>query len=312
MAAYVDFSIGSYITKAKKHGLFGTLKIILNFFNNYIFRIQRFIKIQIEKVRNEESYIIKNVQGSDMLLNLNDTGISQELFFTGVHEPESTKQFKKELKPGMTIFELGANIGYYALIGAKIVGPKGKIIAFEPSPVNMRSFKANVALNNIEKIVDTYQMGIGDKTGKMLFNLVNKGNMSSFYNRNDGDGIKTLKSIEVDVISVDDFLLDKQIKIDYMRMDVEGYEYEIFQGMKKFLYTEYAPTAFFIEVHSELLNNNGHSCKEFVLMLNTFGYDVTSARWRGKKEQLVTSTKALLEHSLCEQGYWEAFFRKPQ
>jgi len=310
MSMSTNLLLDSYIKKVKQHGFIGMINMLGNLIKQFSFRIKSKALILIAKISYKECYVIKEVQGSNMLLNLNDVGISQELFFYGVHESESTKQYKKTLQSGMTVFELGANIGYYALIGAKIVGPNGRIIAFEPSPVNMRAFKTNVTLNNLEDIVDLYQRGVGAKTGKMQFNLVNKGNMSSFYNRSNGGGIKTLESIEVDVISIDDFFENKQIKIDYMRMDVEGYEYEIFQGMTKFLKTEYAPTGFFIEVHSQLLNNNGHSCREFVMILKNFGYDIVSARWRGKKEQLVTSTLMLLEHPLCEQGYWEAFFKK--
>ena len=60
--------------------------------------------------------VICNVQGSRMKLDLSDQGISRELYATGVHEPYSTRQFRKELKCGMVLLEVGANIGYYTLI----------------------------------------------------------------------------------------------------------------------------------------------------------------------------------------------------
>lgn len=298
------------INKVKKHGISGSLQVCYNYFYNYIKRYAEKRRIKKAKLASDDCYILKEVQGSKMLLNLSDVGISRELFFTGVHEAESTKQFKEEICSGMTIFELGANIGYYALIGAQRIGASGKIIAFEPSPINMQAFKTNISLNNYERLVETYQMGIGNKTGKMMFNLVNKGNMSSFHERADGGGIKTFNSIEVNVTTIDDFVKDRLEKIDYMRMDVEGYEYEIFQGMKNFLKSEFAPNGFFIEVHSQLLNQNGHSCKEFVTVLGNYGYYITTARWRGKADVIVFSKKELFNHPLCEEGYWEVFFKK--
>ena len=109
---------------------------------------------------------------------------------------------------------------------------------------------------------------------------------------------------------MDDFIEKHPQKIDYMRMDVEGFEYEIFQGMQNFLKSEYAPEGFFIEIHSALLNENGHSCHEFVENLHAHGYEISIAKWRGKPELTVHSVKELLQHERCEIGYWEAFLKK--
>ena len=80
--------------------------------------------------------------------------------------------------------------------------------------------------------------------------------------------------------------------------------------MKEFLKSEYAPEEFFIEIHSTLLNENGHSCREFIENLYTHGYEISIARWRGKPEFTVHSIEDLLQHERCEIGYWEAFLKK--
>ena len=210
----------------------------------------------------------------------------------------------------MTVLEVGANIGYYALIEAGLVGPEGRIIAFEPSPANMVQLRSNVIMNDLQERFEIHQMGIGQTSGKMKFHLMNKGNMSSFYARATGSGIETLDYIDVNVISLDEFFADKYVKIDYLRMDVEGFEYEIILGMSKLLDSEYSPEGFFIEVHSQLLNENEHSCKSFLKLLQSFGYCVKTARYRGSNDIVVHSNKELNEHDLCEEGYWEAFFRR--
>ena len=83
--------------------------------------------------------VIKTIQGSKMILNLKDEGISRELACYGVHEKNSTEEVKKIIKKGMKILEIGANIGYYALLETKLAGDTGHLYALEPSPSNYAS-----------------------------------------------------------------------------------------------------------------------------------------------------------------------------
>ena len=296
-------------SKIQKYGLVYSFKVLIGTVLLPLRRIVRALKLYKVRLTSQNFCINKEVQGSKMLLNLGDSGISQELYFCGVHEASSTKQFKQEIKPGMTIVEVGANVGYYALIEARIIGKEGRIIAFEPSPANMQSLKANVVLNDFNDRIETHQLGIGSEVGKMKFYLMNRGNMSSFYNRQEGGGIKTLDYIEVETTTLDTFFKDKNIKIDYLRMDVEGFEFEVINGMKEILNSDNAPDGFFIEIHSSLLNENGRSCKEFLDLLEAYDLRISSARYRGKANMLVKSNEELKKHKLCEDGYWEAFFR---
>jgi ubiquinone/menaquinone biosynthesis C-methylase UbiE len=75
--------------------------------------------------------VVRKVQDSFMFLDLRDTGISRELTLYGVHEKNSTAAIKRILKPGMKILECGANIGYYAMLEARLIGKEGKIFAVE-------------------------------------------------------------------------------------------------------------------------------------------------------------------------------------
>ncbi len=158
----------------KKHGISGCCRYAWPFIRGFVKRCICNLRIVIAKLNTDECYIVKEIQGSKMLLNLGDIGISQELFFTSVHEAESTKQTLEEIKTGMTVLEIGANIGYYALIEARLVGEKGKIIAFEPSPINMAAFKANVVLNNYDDRIETHNLGIGSTVGKFKTPLLGR------------------------------------------------------------------------------------------------------------------------------------------
>ena len=244
-----------------------------------------------------------------MKLDLSDAGISKQLYLTGVHEANSTRQFREEVRPGMVLLEVGANIGYYALIATQHIRPGGRIVALEPSPVSLRSLQENLKLNNVEDMVDVYPFAAGSQSGHLPFYMVSKRNLSGFINR-EGPGIDLISEITVKVVPVDDVLRKLDVTIDYFRMDIEGFEVEVVKGMVETLTTVPGPTGGFIEVHSRLLNENGSSARLFLEQMETFGYHVKTARFRGREDVVVYSNAEFYTHHLCEIEYWETFFAR--
>jgi len=200
-----------------------------------ICNVLRNIHFLILKKGNKE--VIKVVQNSKMLLDLNDKGISRDLYQFGIRERTSTKMIKKILEPGKIVADIGANIGYYALIEASI---GAKVYAIEPVPDNYYALNKNIKLNKYKNI-ETYNLAIGDKTGKQTIYLSEKTNLHSMIN-------KEGTPLQINVDTLDNFLSDKEIP-DIVRMDVEGYEYEILQGMAKTLKKMKTGSWLFIEVH---------------------------------------------------------------
>lgn len=249
--------------------------------------------------------VIREVQGSPMILNLNDLGISSELYLTGVHEENSTNFIRSELKPGMTVVEIGANIGYYTLLESKIIGETGKIIAFEPNPDNFYGLKLNIMLNKLENRSELYPHAVGATSGTHKFYMADKGNLSSFVQRD--DQLCDYTVIDVQTVALDDVLHEK---FDYFRMDVEGYEWAILDGMKRILSAPDAPYGMFIELHSDLLHRFGQTAESLVRSLEKYGYRVKKSYYRGHSSPSVDSTEAFMQHPLREKGYWETFFAK--
>ena len=291
------------------NGFFFTVKTIIKIFLNILRKTIERIRISFYKLILWDNLLIKKVQKSKMILNLDDIGISRELLLKGIHERNSTNQFKKEIKEGMSLLEIGANIGYYTLIAARIIKKKGHIYAFEPSPQNTRFLVANIYTNGLENIVEVHREGVADKTGKLPFFLYTKSNLCSFAKREPEEDIKQTGKIIVDVTTVDKFLGNR--KIDYLRMDIEGFEYEAIKGMKNTLENkERSPKGMFIEMHSALLRKNGYSANEFINTLAAYGYSVKKSFYRGRADISANSTNDLLKHNLLEKGYWETFFIK--
>jgi FkbM family methyltransferase len=137
------------------------------------------------------------------------------------------KQYR--LKEGDIVIDCGACFGYFAIQAAKIVGEKGKVIAFEPDKRNFEIFKDNVASSKLNNCI---------LVNKALFNKNTKIGISSNFEKSFielGQGIFH-KDDEVDAITLDCELASLGIKhIDFMKMDVEGAELEIIDGSKEAL-----------------------------------------------------------------------------
>jgi FkbM family methyltransferase len=264
-----------------------------------IFR--EYIPLKLMFLLSKDGKIIKTIQGSKMILDLNDIGISRELACYGVHEKNSTAEVKKIITPGMQILEVGANIGYYALLETRLAGPTGHLYAMEPSPYNFDLLTNNLNLNGL-KNYDLYKLAAGATAGKAPFLLSGRSNLSTFVEREDLTG----EEVEVDVIKLDDKFGDK--KVDFIRMDVEGYEGEILRGSEGILSSDKKPKYFFIEVHSDLLHKKNSSARHIVEFLGKYGYEIHKSFWRGGSEFVAYSKSEMLDHPLLEVGYWETFF----
>ena len=197
-------------------------------------------------------HVIENINGFKMYLDLkNDRGISKDLFIFKKREFLSTDflQNQEVIKPGDTILDIGANIGYYALLESRLTGPSGKVYAIEPVSNNYHILLKNIKLNSIKNI-KTFKLAIGSERKKGEIYVADKGNISSFIYKKEAN---LINKEEVQIMTVDDFAFEHRISPDFIRMDVEGYEKEIIQGMPKTLLRK---PKLFIEVHPHLMDKN--------------------------------------------------------
>lgn len=201
--------------------------------------------VGIIKLPRKNSLIVKNIQGSKMYLDIRDKGVSRELALMEVREKLLTETLQNTLREGDCVVDIGANIGYYALIEARSVGPHGKVYAIEPVPHNMQLLEDSVRLNNYSN-VETFQLAVGQQNGTLPLYISDHPNWSSFYpSRN------VVGRVNVAVVTLDSFLKDKR-RPSLIRMDVEGYEYEILKGMNDILEST-TPLRLFVEFHPDIM-----------------------------------------------------------
>ena len=135
------------------------------------------------------------------------------------HELTEIKFLKQIIKNGDTVLDLGANIGVYTLIFAKLVGKSGHVFAFEPDPTNFEILSKNVKENKHENVT-LVQKAVSEKNDKIKL-FVSKRNHAS---HRIFDSKEKRNSIEVDVITLDTYFKNFKNPINFIKMDVEGVE----------------------------------------------------------------------------------------
>ena len=157
-----------------------------------------------------------------------DYGISTELFIYGTHEPASTKLFKGAVREGMVVVDIGSNLGYYAIPAARLVTPSGKVMAIEPEPKNFAALRRNVEANRIENmILIPSAIGSTDSMGKLYLAPV-----SNTHTLRPTEHQRLSQYIEVPVKRLDTLVQAAGLtRVDFIRMDIEGFEVEAVSGM---------------------------------------------------------------------------------
>jgi FkbM family methyltransferase len=143
-----------------------------------------------------------------------------------LYEPETSKFIVKTLKKGDTFIDIGANNGYFSLMASILVGSTGKVYAFEPTPDSFKRLQTNVHINKFKNI-KLFECALGDKVGKIKLNISKKEDGQNSI----ADIVDKKESIVVQIKKLDDIL--KGNRVNLIKIDVEGYEKEVFRGAIK-------------------------------------------------------------------------------
>lgn len=194
--------------------------------------------------------------------------VDNEIFAAGVYEPDILSVIKQHLRAGDTFVDIGTNIGQHSLFAASVVGPKGKVVSFEPIPRLIEQFNESIILNHFSNIIEVQEFACSN-TAESLAIKINPGNIggSGFHHTN-----KEYEEIKVETICADNILLGME-KINFIKIDTEGHELEALQGLKETL-QKFRPTLL-IEFSPAFWGNEAQAkSKEFfaLLMENNYSY----------------------------------------
>ena len=138
----------------------------------------------------------------------------------GTYEPEQTRQFQQHITRGATVLDVGAHVGYYTVLSAVLSGPQGQVYAFEPNPVNHAFLQRHVRLNRLASVT-IENAAVSDRNGTASF----------AFGSGSGTGhLDEAGALTVRTLRLDDFCSDRQIRPEFVKIDVEGAELAVLRG----------------------------------------------------------------------------------
>jgi len=170
----------------------------------------------------KEVQISEPLEGNFKVYCDTSTWIGGKIAYTGDYEPELKKVFKSIIKPGDFILDIGANIGFHTLYFAQLTGNMGKVTAFEPVSHNYAALKKNIELNKYTNIT-SYNIALSNKNEQIKIQADLKSNNPGAYNLFE-NGDVSIKCVVGDQVIVDP-------KVDFIKIDVEGYESFVLDGL---------------------------------------------------------------------------------
>ncbi len=180
------------------------------------------------------SIILTEIHGNKMYLYAHDRSVTPSLLKNGIYEKYTTEVFKSSIKADMTVVDIGANIGYFTLIAAKLVGPAGKVYAFEPEPHNYELLTKNVLINHYDNIA-SIPKAVSNKTGEaeLFVDRINLGG----HSLSEDTVLEKAGYLKIEAVTLDDFFGKTvgNLAIDVMKIDAEGAEGIILEGAEKVL-----------------------------------------------------------------------------
>ncbi len=210
------------------------LFLFYNIFAKFVSKSTYFNFYPLIKIHQLVYRLIKpkhvKIFGFKIFINTEDRVLSDALVKDRIWEPFETYYFQNNIGKSNIVFDIGANIGYNTLLFSRLVGSKGRVIAFEPDEDNFRILTKNVHVNNCKNVI-LVKKALTNKSGriKLYLDEINKGDHHIY------DAHDTRRSVPVEALSLDDYLHNNPYKIDFIKLDVQGAEGLVFAGMKNLL-----------------------------------------------------------------------------
>lgn len=242
-----------------------------------------------------------------------DQHVSARIREEGVWEPYETSLVISRLKPGAVFVDVGANIGYFTILAASLVGERGRVFAFEPDPTNIALLIESARHNALQSRIHSVQAGLSstNKTGYLYLSEDNLGDHQIYA----GEGDR--QTVEISLLNGAEYLRRQLLQagltqIDLIKVDTQGSEYQVMAGLLPLLLELSTAPPILIELTPFSLRQAGSSGRALIELLNTLDLDFWIVDHI--EHQLVASTAQELSQwcddvDACEgdQGFMNIF-----
>lgn len=196
----------------------------------------------------------------------------RDVFFWGDYEPYATKILARLVRPGDVAIDVGANFGWFAVQLARLVGPTGQVHAFEPVPFIHELARENLVLNGLSDAVILNRTALGATEGTLV--------LRSFaglpHGHTTAAPLARADAVEhpCALTTLDAYCRTQQLaRVDLLKVDVEGFEPDVFEGGRETLSRDDAPLVAF-ELNAECLPARGLTPQQVLRPLRACGYEL--------------------------------------
>jgi FkbM family methyltransferase len=205
---------------------------------------------------------------------------------SGTYEPHLTAVFERHCRPGMTVVDVGANLGYFSLLASRLVGPTGRVVALEPNSENCRLLLSSLRLNGSSN-VELFPVAADEAAGWAYY-ATHIGSNGGLVD--DGDLLSRFGTV-VPTFRLDDLV---EGKVDFLKMDVEGAEGRVVQGATRIIEKDRPIVT--TELKEEMLQRvSGRSVADYLGYFGDLGYLPTLLDKESGAEKPYPSMGALLD-----------------
>jgi FkbM family methyltransferase len=207
-----------------------------------------------------------------------DRSIGARLRRTGRWDPCEKALYEREVRPGMTVVDAGANVGYFSLLFARWVGPTGRVYAFEPDPGNFNLLERNIKRNGYGNVT-AVPMALSRESGRRKFSR----SSHNFADHCLGEGLGKRELLEVEVVRLDDFFADIPKKVDFLKLDIQGAEFAAIDGARELLRAN-PEIVLLTEFWPDGMRRFGDDPERYLAALDRLGFSLRLVAGRSRPE----------------------------
>lgn len=250
--------------------------------------------------------VLAQVQGSRMYVDPRESIQHPGMLMHGIVDPGQTELFRRLIKPAMVVVDIGANIGYYTCLAARLLGGTGHVYAFEPFPRNFELLRRNIEVNQYANVT-AINKGVAGRYDRLKLYLDRDSGLCHSLVAHPGHS--SGQFIEIDVVGLDDFFEREtpHRRADVIKIDAECAEGLIIGGARRLL--SQAGISVFMEFNAVHLPTMGTDPQELLRLIKELGFTLSLIDDQTGGLQPI-GIEAAFERSLQLGGHLELLLQK--
>jgi FkbM family methyltransferase len=246
--------------------------------------------------------LLRTANGLKMYVDAHDVSITPHLILDGVWEEWTEAVLRRLLAPGMTVFEAGANVGYFTLVMARAVGRSGTVRSFECDPDLAMLARDNIEINGLHRVAGIVEKAAGEREGTVTFYRTDRhrggGSIVAGLEQIPHNATDQRRALDVEMTTLDEYARSSALTPDLIKLDAEGAEPAILRGATALLDSA-RPLTIVMEFFPRFVRDVGDDPAALLRVLTAKGFAISVIDERRRRAE-ATSAEALLARESAE------------